>query len=148
MNDRLDVHEVVHTKVAQLLAVPAVLDPSPRRLDPTGLGAVDPHNADLEGLGHSLAAPNVVRADRTPKPIRRVIRQPHSFLLGLKLDHRKHRTEDLLVPDPHRRLSQEDGWGHEETLLRGVLGLIQASSDKHTTFVNTCLDVTPDFFVL
>jgi hypothetical protein len=100
------------------------------------IARINPHHAGLDPLGHPMRPRDILREDRTAKPVGSIVRHLQRLLLGPEASNHDERTEDLFAEDLHAGLdTREDCRGDEEAFPGGgALGECPAARDERGAF--------------
>ena len=117
-----------------------------RRVDMVAIG---PHTAGLYAAPHPVGVVDVARPDARAEAVDRVIADLDRVLKRLERRHRQHRSEDLLLEDPHFVMAGEHGRLDVKTVLeRAAKFGPGAAGQAFGAFLLADVDVLEDLFKL
>src|SRR2546423_6623305 len=103
--------------------------------------AVDAEDPGLDAAGHPQSSADVAGPDRAGKAVGRVIDQPQDLILFGERDDGQHRTENLLLRDPHPIIGAvEHGW-LQKAAGRQVATRRRSARQQARAFLSADLDV-------
>src|SRR5271154_1190541 len=97
----LDVRVSCEPSLAQLPPHPTLLHPTKRNPPITIIARINPDHTSLNLLRHAMGLDEILSKNGAAKPIRRVVRTPDCFLLGVKARDDYKRTKDFFSIHPH-----------------------------------------------
>src|SRR5262245_51227122 len=144
---QVDVH-LLHLEIVvdpvqpELAAAAAHLHPTPRSLDVGGLHVIYPDDTGPQLPDHAEGAEDVARPHRASQTERGGIGNLDRLPLALERNHGNHRTEDLLLRDPHARIHAVENGGLDKQTARECAPRLAPTEHELRAFVLSLLNVT------